>query len=382
MLRSIKINNFGPIEKEIIFSMEKGKTTQFEENIIKNTNLLKTMYIYGANNSGKSKLVETLRFLKDIFEFGKEIFNQKNYFPFIFNNENDSTKLEYNFFIKNKEYIYTLEINFISKKIIKEILKIDEEIIFKRNEETAFVNEREIKVDPNIFFLMYYYSQIGDKEEVNFLVEYINGIIYIEQQRGSDSIIKAQSFTNLEKINFLENNLEKINLIIKDFGFNFDMVVIKGIDQVGRETKTIGVNKIFNDKHFQAPIYFLESFGTNVFVDLLLEIEKNDKSELIVIDEIERGVHFALVASFINYINTMYPKKQLILPTHMTDLLDSELHVRKDQIYIVENSSEKGYVLERRFSKKAIRETMNFQKILKSKSVGGVPNIKINSDVL
>lgn len=382
MLRNIKIYNFGPIEKEIVFSMEKGKTTQFEKNVIENTNLLKTMYIYGANNSGKSKLVETIKFLKDIVEFGKETFNQKNYFPFIFSNEDDPTKLEYNFFIKNKEYIYTLEINFISKKIIREILKIDEEIIFERNGETAFVNKREIKVDSNIFFLMYYYSQIGDKEEVNFLIEYINGIIYIEQQRGSGSIIKAQSFTNLEKINFLENNLEKINLIVRDFGFNFDIVIIKGIDPVGRETKTIGIDKTFKDKHFQAPIFFLESFGTNVFIDLLLEIEKNNNSELIVIDEIERGVHFALVASFINYINTVYPKKQLILPTHMTDLLDSELQVRKDQIYIVENSSEKGYILERRFSKKMIRETMNFQKILKSKSVGGVPDIKINSDVL
>ena len=46
MLRNIKIYNFGPIEKEIIFSMEKGKTTQFEKNVIENTNLLKTMYIY------------------------------------------------------------------------------------------------------------------------------------------------------------------------------------------------------------------------------------------------------------------------------------------------------------------------------------------------
>ena len=117
--------------------------------------------------------METIRFLKDILELGKEIFNRKDYFPFIFSNDNDSTKLEYNFFIKNKEYIYILEINFINKKIIKEILKIDEEIIFKRNEETTFVNEREIKIGPNIFFLMYYYSQIGDKEEVNFLVEYI-----------------------------------------------------------------------------------------------------------------------------------------------------------------------------------------------------------------
>ncbi len=382
MLRSIRINNFGPIEKEIIFSMEKGKTTQFEENMIKNTNLLKTMYIYGANNSGKSKLIETIKILKDIIELGKEIFGRTNYLPFVFNDINIPTKLEYNFFIKNKEYVYILEINFISKKIVKEILKIDEQIIFRRNEGTVFLDEKKIKIDPNIFFLMYYYSQIGENKEVNFLVEYINKIIYIEQQRGSDSIIKSQSITNLEKINFLEENLEKINTVMKEFGFNFEILIMKGKDQIGRENKVIGIDKAFNNKHFQAPISFFESFGTNVFIDLLLEIEKNTKSELIVIDEIERGVHFALVASFINYINTQYPEKQLILPTHMTDLLDSELNIRKDQIYIVENNSEKGYTLERRFSKKVIRETMNFQKILKSRSVGGVPDIKVNSDVL
>ena len=382
MLRSIIINNFGPIEKEIIFSMEKGKTTQFEENMIKNTNLLKTMYIYGANNSGKSKLIETIKILKDIIELGKEIFGRTNYLPFVFNDINIPTKLEYNFFIKNKEYVYILEINFISKKIVKEILKIDEQIIFRRNEGTVFLDEKKIKIDPNIFFLMYYYSQIGENKEVNFLVEYINKIIYIEQQRGSDSIIKSQSITNLEKINFLEENLEKINTVMKEFGFNFEILIMKGKDQIGRENKVIGIDKAFNNKHFQAPISFFESFGTNVFIDLLLEIEKNTKSELIVIDEIERGVHFALVASFINYINTQYPEKQLILPTHMTDLLDSELNIRKDQIYIVENNSEKGYTLERRFSKKVIRETMNFQKILKSRSVGGVPDIKVNSDVL
>ena len=257
MLRSIRINNFGPIEKEIIFSMEKGKTTQFEENIIKNTNLLKTMYIYGANNSGKSKLIETIKILKDIIELGKEIFGRTNYLPFVFNDINIPTKLGYNFFIKNKEYVYILEINFISKKIVKEILKIDEQIIFRRNEETVFLDEKKIKIDPNIFFLMYYYSQIGENKEVNFLVEYINKIIYIEQQRGSDSIIKSQSITNLEKINFLEENLEKINTVMKEFGFNFEILIMKGKDQIGRENKVIGIDKAFNNKHFQAPISFL-----------------------------------------------------------------------------------------------------------------------------
>lgn len=354
------------------------------ENIIEGSNLLKTIYIYGANNSGKTKVVETIRFLKDIVELGKEIFTKRNYLPFLFNSDK-VTELEYSFLIGGRKYLYLLRINLFDKYIVEEKLTIDGRVIFIRKNESVSLEEngKELRIDKDIFGIIYYYSVIGGNEEVDKLIEYINQIIYIEQQRNSDNLIKANSITDINKINFLEENIERINNVIKGFGFDFETVILKGTDQVNREIKSIGVNKKFKNQNLIVPLSLFESFGTNVFINLLLEIEKSQKSQLIVIDEIERGIHFALASAFIEYINREYPNKQLILPTHMTDLLDSELKIRKDQIYIVENELQKGFSINRKFSKKVIRETMNFQKIFKSKSVGGVPEISLfeNSDV-
>lgn len=384
LLKEIKIYNFGPINQPICFSLEKRKTEQFLENIIEGSNLLKTIYIYGANNSGKTKVVETIRFLKDIVELGKEIFNKRNYLPFLFNSDK-VTELEYSFIIEGCKYLYLLRINLFDKYIVEEKMTIGSKVIFIRKNETLSLeeNRKELKIDRDIFGLVYYYSVIGGNEDIDKLIEYINQIIYIEQQRNSDNIIKANSITDINKINFLEENIERINDVIKGFGFDFETVILKGTDQVNREIKSIGVNKKFKNQNLIVPLSLFESFGTNVFINLLLEVEKNQKSQLIVIDEIERGIHFALASAFIGYINREYPNKQLVLPTHMTDLLDSELKIRKDQIYIVENELQKGFSINRKFSKKVIRETMNFQKIFKSKSVGGVPEISLfeNSDV-
>ena len=96
-----------------------------------------------------------------------------------------------------------------------------------------------------------------------------------------------------------------------------------------------------------------------------------------IIDEIERGVHPSLVANFIKFINTFLPNVQLVLPTHMTDLLGIDLNLRKDQIYITDITDLK-FSIKRAFNTKKIRETMNFQKILKGNGVGGNPNINID----
>ena len=108
-----------------------------------------------------------------------------------------------------------------------------------------------------------------------------------------------------------------------------------------------------------------------------MALAKSDKSFLMIIDEIERGVHPLLVANFIKYMNKYFPNVQLILPTHMTDLLSIDLNLRKDQIYITDITNGK-FSIKRAFNKKHIRENMNFQKILKSNAVGGNPEINID----
>lgn len=370
MLKKVIMRNFGPIKKEAVLSMEKGKTEQYSDNIIEGTGLLKNIYIYGTNNSGKSKVIESLKLLKEIINEGKEVFS-KGYAPYLFSKFiNEIMDLEYFFIIDNIEYKYAIRLNFFNKEIESEKLALEEKIIFLREGNIAKQNGNEYKLENDIFYLTYYYSQIGNLEEINKLVEYIKHIVFLDQQRESHLGIRRSS-NSIKKISYLEQNINELNTLIDKFGFDFELTIIKN---PLLSEKYIGAKR--GDRQFS--LAALESFGTNVFIDLLLEIEQaKTSSQLIVIDEIERGIHFALVAGFINYINTKYPKKQLILPTHMTDLLESDLKIRKDQIYISTIIKEDGLKLERKFNKRVIRETMNFQKILKSKTVGGIPEISV-----
>lgn len=368
MLKKVIMRNFGPIKKEAVLSMEKGKTEQYLDNVIEGTGLLKNIYIYGTNNSGKSKVIESLKLLKEIINEGKEVFS-KGYAPYLFSKFiNEIMDLEYFFIIDNIEYKYTIRLNFFNKEIESEELALEEKVIFLREGNIAKQNGNEYKLENDIFYLTYYYSQIGNLEEINKLVDYIKHIVFLDQQRESHLGIRRSS-NSIKKISYLEQNINELNTLIDKFGFDFELTII---ENPLLSEKYIGAKR--GDRQFSLAV--LESFGTNVFIDLLLEIEQaKTSSQLIVIDEIERGIHFALVAGFINYINTKYPKKQLILPTHMTDLLESDLKIRKDQIYISTIIKEDGLKLERKFNKRVIRETMNFQKILKSKTVGGIPEI-------
>ena len=375
MLQKIIIENFGPIKDKIEFSMIKGKTEQYSENIIQDTNILKTAYIYGSNNSGKSRMLESLKLLIDITHLGKELFygsERTIYLPNYSSEkktaENSISKLEYNFIILEKEYKYLLELNFIEKKILKEQFFVDEKEIFSRIDNLI---QEKSQLEKDIFAISYFATQSGKYEDVNIFYNYLKNIIFIDQQREFYLGIKNKS-RNIEKIEFLENNIKKINDLMPSFGFDFTLNVSE--EEIINKGKYITVNK--ND--IVAPLTLFESFGTNVFIDLLLTIEsQEDKTGIIVIDEIERGIHYGLVAKFIKYINEKYPKKQLILATHMTDLLECELQIRKDQVYITEIEN---YVfsIERTFNKRAIRETMNFQKVLKSGAVGGLPNFRDN----
>ncbi|MGL4944648.1 MAG: AAA family ATPase, partial [Fusobacteriaceae bacterium] len=311
MLRKISIENFGPIKKEVILSMEKGKTEQFPENIIDGTNLLKTLYIYGANNSGKSKLTEAIRLLSDIVNIGKELFTEKKYLPFLPIGEHKFFEIKYEFLINRREYEYKLKINIFEKEIVSEELAVDGTTLFGRKRDRVQIKDKTIEINKDIFYISYHYAQSGALSELNYFYEYLKNIIYIDQQRDSHIAIRGKSVES-ELIEYLEKNIDSINSLLPKFGFDFNLSIMNN-ESITGDDKTIGVKK----RGLELPLHLLESFGTNVFVNLLLTVERiKDISNLMVIDEIERGVHYALVAKFIEYINENYPNKQLILPTH------------------------------------------------------------------
>jgi len=378
MFKSVEVENFGPIGKKIIFSMEKKKSEQFPQNLIKDSNILKTIYIYGPNNSGKSQFIKVFSFLKDITK-GRG--SNNTYTPNLWVDKGQlidkTTRLKYKFEFNKKEYEYYLELFFVGlsedskKKIIKEILTVDGKIIFDRTIDKVKIENRELEVEKDIFYLTTHYNKVGDIEEISRLYKYFEDIVFIDQQRE----IKYLISDNL--INYIEANIKEFNKNFKNFGFDFDLTVEEKNNGIS-STKEIRVSK--GGSKFSLPISSFESFGTNTFLKLLAMVEASKTKEIIlVIDEIERGVHFLLVVNFIKYLNMKYPKMQIILPTHLTDILGGNCEIRKDQIYISEIDNFE-LSLKRSFNKRAIRETMNFQKLYKSNSIGGIPNITIDGE--
>lgn len=72
MLVQFTLKNYKPFKNEVRFSMVASnydKTTRLEDNVVEipkfGLKLLKSAVIYGANASGKSKLAEAMRFMRD-----------------------------------------------------------------------------------------------------------------------------------------------------------------------------------------------------------------------------------------------------------------------------------------------------------------------------
>ncbi len=409
MLEKVTIANFGPIKEEITFSMIKGKTEQFPQNIVPNSNLLKTALIYGANNSGKSGFISAFKMLKELFLEGKSVYG-KGYLPNLITNDAISV-FEFEFKLKNKKINYLLSIDFPRKLISDEYLSVDEKIILHRegnkairdidlknitekikNDKNLVVDKlfidklfnedfskNGLEIDKSISYLSYHYNKIGDNEIINTLYKYVENIFFLDQQRRNEIDSFYGRFDD-SLINYVEENTKQINCLLKNFGFNFEIEVKENENSI-EKGKNIHILKEELSHLSNSPrIEITESFGTVVFLKLLISaLAQKEKSFLMIIDEIERGLHASLIANFIKFINRELPNVQLILPTHMTDLLNTDLDIRKDQIYITEIKNG-NFSIKRNFNKRHIRETMNFQKLLKSNAVGGIPNISIDRE--
>ena len=130
MVLEIKISNFFSINDEIILDLRAGniktaKAKTLSKNIFKHDDLevLKSVALYGANASGKSNLIKTIRFCNAmVYESHKHNENTTfNFKPFKFNKRsNRPSKYSIRFITGGVEYRYAFSLN--QKQILTENL--------------------------------------------------------------------------------------------------------------------------------------------------------------------------------------------------------------------------------------------------------------------
>ena len=427
-LKSISVSNFGPFKDEIYFTTEvdNGKKEFLEKNTFeaKEHRYNKVSYIYGANAAGKSNFckaviqIQKLIMLSPIIAsnnpqllelkpFKDEVNAEINYFKFSKDCDKKPTSFGIEIIIDDILYNYSFEI--CNGKVVKEILtkknKRTETILIRTSEkyehitlksELATFKYNITVVKENVLCLSM--AAFLNNELANKLVTAINDIKVLNmssisglrnfnqdeynQEKIDDYLeilkIAEPTITNLE-VSFTESKVEKQKVGADDFE-NRELI-IKNISIDVKSTHNVYENRRIVDE-VELPFLKIESNGTIKMFNIVPIISNVLSSGgILIIDEIESGLHPNLVNMLINFFYDDKINKfnaQLICTTHNTTLIENG--IRRDQIWFV-NKDECGESDILRLSNILKEKNLNVrggenivQRYLEG-AFGGIPNL-------
>ena len=374
MLLDIEIKNLKSFKNQTIFSMEAENKIEdrnsFEVEVGKEKfELLKTALLFGGNASGKSNFTSVLSIFRYyLFNKGIEKYNKEG---FRFGEEDKSSTIKVRNVVDDKIYEYILEINFNTKKIIKEklyitalerklvferennkIVKYDKEIFSEYEITIGFINETLTDSDSVISRIIEWrvpeeiekYIFYIDKIKINNYSDDLGKYIY-ENKNNKKLVIEF-----LKKIGIIVNDIEvyreKNEFFLKNIRESKEFQILSEKEQEKLLSQIAYIYRIYfvyedNQKQKYKLDYYEQSAGTQKILSMFFPIYNLlNNGGVMIIDELDITLHYSLIKEIIKMFNSVeYNRKnaQLIFTTHNLLLLDFNLF-REDQIWFLENN--------------------------------------------
>ena len=374
MLLDIEIKNLKSFKNQTIFSMEAENKIEdrnsFEVEVGKEKfELLKTAVLFGGNASGKSNFTSVLSIFRYyLFNKGIEKYNKEG---FRFGEEDKNSTIKVRNVVDDKIYEYILEINFNTKKIIKEklyitalerklvferennkIVKYDKEIFSEYEITIGFINETLTDSDSVISRIIEWrvpeeiekYIFYIDKIKINNYSDDLGKYIY-ENKNNKKLVIEF-----LKKIGIIVNDIEvyreKNEFFLKNIRESKEFQILSEKEQEKLLSQIAYIYRIHfvyedNQKQKYKLDYYEQSAGTQKILSMFFPIYNLlNNGGVMIIDELDITLHYSLIKEIIKMFNSVeYNRKnaQLIFTTHNLLLLDFNLF-REDQIWFLENN--------------------------------------------
>lgn len=374
MLLDIEIKNLKSFKNQTIFSMEAENKIEdrnsFEVEVGKEKfELLKTAVLFGGNASGKSNFTSVLSIFRYyLFNKGIEKYNKEG---FRFGEEDKNSTIKVRNVVDDKIYEYILEINFNTKKIIKEklyITALERKLVFERennkivkyDKETfseyeitiGFINETLTDSDSVISRIIEWrvpeeiekYIFYIDKIKINNYSDDLGKYIY-ENKNNKKLVIEF-----LKKIGIIVNDIEvyreKNEFFLKNIRESKEFQILSEKEQEKLLSQISYIYRIHfvyedNQKQKYKLDYYEQSSGTQKILSMFFPIYNLlNNGGVMIIDELDITLHYSLIKEIIKMFNSVeYNRKnaQLIFTTHNLLLLDFNLF-REDQIWFLENN--------------------------------------------
>ena len=395
MILEIRLSNFFSIKDEVVLDMRaaniKSKNVkELSDNVFAfdETDILKTVAIYGANASGKSNIVRAIRFCcAMILNSANHNENIKfNYSKFKFANfENKPSSFFINFVVSGIEFEYTFSVmqdeiqteslHYYPKGRIKKIFIRDEKVGKTKKEKYSFGTEikRPLDVAENTSDKTLYLSRASqmDRDIAKDLFMYFNSTFVLgylgHNERQVDDLFKAYKPHLLKALQIADSDI--VNITVKriqsqgkKLNFKITGTELKDAqleDDIREQLQIKTFHRTDPKKSFD--LFTEESQGTKkLFVIMLsiLDIIVNDK--VLLVDEIGESLHTDIIDYIFNLFRAS-DKAQLICTTHNTRFLDLK-KFRKDQFYFVNKKEDASTDLYSLYDYSDFRDTMDLEK--------------------
>ena len=413
MLIEFSVKNFLSFKNKVVLSMEKGSGDENLDNTISinNVNILKSTAIYGANASGKSNILKALtcailmvRNSSLIPVGGKWNFIK----PFLFDEETKNKPSEFEFiFIANGikyRYFFIADVNKIYDEVLDAYYSQKPTNIFTRTKTSIYEfkndkNKLEILSTNNTenkLFLSTATTWNYDKTKDAYLwfANAIDTYDSFDKITDKDLMDYSKDEDNLKE--FSLKLLKEADILIKDITIDYEEreidstmadMLLPTVARNGEKIKVKNVNIELeheviddsNNKHIYKLNFTEESSGTRVLFAFAPFLKRAfEKTRVIVVDELEKSMHPALVEFIVKLFNNKEINKsnsQLIFTTHATNLLNLEL-LRRDQIWFTEKNPKNGVSHLYPLDSFSVRKDENIQKGYINGRYGAIPFIR------
>lgn len=357
MLKCFKVKNYKNFQDTIVFDFGNVGGYQFNRECL-SENYIGKAIVYGRNATGKTNLGEAIIDIRSVFS-GRSLrlrnqkitnadSNEKEakfFYEFVF--DEDNVKYSY---LRNDECV-----------VVEEKLEINNQIVFEydsrvkkfREINLNYVNAESLQIDN---FLIAEDDSVDPGEveyDDGFKIPFLRYLIANSALDTSSALIKLKEYvlrmrmssvteqintrSVLPRIRFFEliqdkDNVEDFEDFLKAMGVECSLIL---------EDTVEGKKELFFN--YKTPLSFFDnaSSGTISLTSLYVRYVALLKNpSFIYMDEFDAFYHYEMSEKWIKYIKNKYPKTQIILTTHNTNLMNNSI-MRPDCLFIL---SRNGYL--------------------------------------
>lgn len=373
MLKKFSLKNYKNFKDEISIDFENTAGYQFSTDCVTDGTISK-MLIYGRNATGKTNLGKAL------IDICITMFGERHYLDTgVFLNADsidEAATFSYKFKFGNNELVYRYA-RFSNQELRDEELFIDGKAIFSCdfqnnkfdfknleyiNAETAStdrylqsvdIDDEEELQEPKLPFLRWLISNValGNNSIIIKLANYARRMLMITVGNG---MLRFPKIINDGFYELLEdsNRLKDLECFLNDMGIECKLILKKLPD---------GQSELYFRHEKLVPFYQTASSGTLALVDLYRRlIPRNWDPSFIYLDEFDAFYHYEMAEKVINFFKKRYPKCQIIMTSHNTNLMTNRL-MRPDCLFILSRGGTLTALCNA--TKRELREGHNLEKM-------------------